>query len=529
VRKVLRRHRGASRTALARAVCQEFGWRSANGAPRVRACRDVLVRLSERGAIRLPPPRSGGAQPRGVPESSGAVEPPLAEGPVAPRRVVVRPVEPGEVPAFRALLDRHHYLGDARLVGESVRHVAEVDGRWVALVAFAAAALKIRHREAWIGWDEATKVRRLHLVANNVRFLVLPGARVPHLASAVLARSTRRLSRDFEARYGHPVLVAETFVDVERFRGTCYLAANWTRLGLTRGMARRGRGYEAHGKKKAIFTLELEPQAREMLAAPMLPPGILRRLNMAKLPQVEVDVNRLPLEGEGGLLEELSRIPDPRDRRGLRHRFEGVLAAAAMACLSGMQSYEAIAEWVAELPRDVCRRLGFYCWKPPSEPTIRRVLQSVDADAVDCTVGAWLSRQIEGDAVSLDGKTLRGSHDGEQLAVHLLAAVTHGTGVVVAQRDVEEKSNEIPGAAPLLADVDLAGKTVTADAMHTQVDLADHLVEERGADYVFTVKGNQPTLLAQLEAVPWESLPPSGHDTGPRARAGGAAHDPADR
>jgi predicted transposase YbfD/YdcC len=442
---------------------------------------------------------------------------------------VVRPVEPDEVPAFRALLERHHYLGDARLVGESMRHVAEANGRWVALLAFAAAALKSRHREAWIGWDEATKVRRLHFIANNVRFLVLPGARVPHLASAVLARSTRRLSRDFEARYGHPVLVAETFVDVERFRGTCYLAANWTRLGLTRGMARHGRGYKAHGRKKAHYAIELERRAREMLAAPMLPPQVLRRMAMAKLPGVVVDVNELPLEGEGGLLDVLGGIPDPRHRRGLRHRFEGVLAAAVMASLSGMQGYEGIAEWTAELPRDTCRRLGFYCWKPPSEPTIRRVLQSVDADAVDRVVGAWLAAQTACEAVALDGKTLRGSHDGEQAAVHLLAAVTHGTGVVVAQRDVEEKSNEIPGAAPLLADVDLAGKTVTADAMHTQVDLAKHIVEERHADYVFTVKGNQPTLLAQLEGVAWESLPPSGHDTGPRARAGGAAHDPADR
>jgi hypothetical protein len=266
-----------------------------------------------------------------------------------------------------------------------------------------------------------------------------------------------------------------------------------------------------------------------MLAAPMLPPQILRRLAMAKLPQVVVDVNRLPLEGEGGLLEVLSAITDPRDRRGLRHRFEGVLAASVMASLSGMQSYEAIAEWTAELPREVCRRLGFYCFKPPSEPTIRRVLQSVDADAVDRAAGAWLAAQTTSDGVALDGKTLRGSHDGERPAVHLLAAVTHGAGVVVAQRDVEEKSNEIPGAAPLLEDVDLAGKTVTADAMHTQVELAEHLVEQRGADYVFTVKGNQPTLLAQLEAVAWESLPPSGQDAGPRARAGGAAHDPVDR
>lgn len=529
MREVVRRHRGATRSALARAVCQEFGWRSANGAPRVRACRDVLVRLAERGAIRLPPPRSGGARPRGVPEPSGVAEPPAVERPVVPRRVVVRPIEPGELPAFCAALERHHYLGDARLVGESVRHVAEVEGRWVALLAWAAAALKSRHREAWIGWDEATKVRRLHFVANNVRFLVLPEARVPHLASAVLARSTRRLSGDFEARYGHPVLVAETFVDVERFRGTCYLAAGWTRLGLTRGMARRGRGYETHGRKKALFVLELEARAREMLAAPMLPPEILRRLPMAKLPQVVVDVNRLPLEGEGGLLEVLAAIPDPRHRRGRRHRFEGVLAASVMASLSGMQSYEAIAEWAAELPREVCRRLGFYCWKPPSEPTIRRVLQSVDADAVDRAAGAWLAAQTTSDGVALDGKTLRGSHDGERPAVHLLAAVTHGAGVVLAQRDVGEKTNEIPGAAPLLADVDLAGKTVTADALHTQVELAEHLVEERGADYVFTVKGNQPTLLAQLEAVAWESLPPSGQNAGPRARAGGAAHDPTDR
>ena len=478
--------------------------------------------------------RSDGPRPGSLLEgpaaaASRAAQPALAVRPVEARLVTVRPIQAGELPRFRAALARHHYLGDARLVGESVRHVAEVAGRWVALLAWAAAALKSRHREAWIGWDESTKSRRLHLVVNNVRFLVLPEGRVPNLASAVLARSARRLSADFEARHGHPVLVAETFVDESRFRGTCYRAAGWTRLGLTRGMARRGRGYEEHGRKKALFALELEPCARALLAAPMLPPEILRRLAMVKMPRVVVDVNELPLEGEGGLFEALAAIPDPRDRRGLRHSFRGILAAAAMACLSGMQSYEAIAEWVSELPRDLCRRLGFYCWKPPSEPTIRRVLQSVDADAVDRVVSAWLARRATGDAVSLDGKTLRGSHDGEQPAVHLLAAVTHGVGVVVAQRGVGEKSNEIPGAAPLLADVELAGKTVTADAMHTQWELAKHLVEERRADYVLTVKANQPKLLEQLEAVAWESLPPSGHDARPRAREGGAAHDPADR
>jgi len=472
--------------------------------------------------------RSDGSNPGSVLEDS-ASEASDAVRPLEVRRVVVRPIEPGELPRFRAALARHHYLGDGRLVGESVRHVAELDGRWVALVAWASAALKSRHREAWIGWDAATRSRRLRLVTNNVRFLVLPEGRVPNLASAVLARSTRRLSADFEARHGHPVLVAETFVDESRFAGTCYRAAGWTRLGLTRGMARRGGGYVEHGRKKALFALELEPRARRMLAAPMLPPQILRRLAMARLPAIQVDVNKLPLGGEGGLLDALSAIPDPRDRRGLRHRFEGLLAASVMACLSGMQSYDAIAEWTADLPRDLCRRLGFYCWKPPSEPTIRRVLQSVDPDAVDRVVCAWLAARTESEGVALDGKTLRGSRDGEKPAVHLLAAVTHGAGVVVAQRGVEEKSNEIPEAAPLLADVDLTGRTVTADALHTQVELAEHLVEERDADYVFTVKDNQPTLRARIEAVEWESLPPSGHDDRPRTRPRGAPHDPAHR
>ena len=515
IRGVVRSLRGATRTALATAVCRELGWRRPTGALPVRACRDVLVQLEERGELTLPPRRRRSAVAAPEPGSDEGRDPAaeaLPVEPVALREVVVRPVERGELPRFREEMARHHYLGDGRVVGESVRHVAEVAGRWVALLAWGAAALKSRHREAWVGWDVETKHRRLHLVTDNVRFLVLPSARVPHLASAVLARSVRRLSGDFEALYGHPVLLAETFVDVSRFRGTCYLAAGWRRLGETRGMARKGRGYHPHGRKKALLVYGLEPRARELLRAPMLAPQILRRTRMATLPALAVDVNALPLEGEGGLVEVLRRIVDPRHRRGTRHKLEVVLALAVTAALSGMRSFEAVAQWAADLPLDVRKRMGLWCWRAPSESTFRRVLQPVDADEVDRAVGRWLAGLAQGGAIALDGKTLKGSRDGETPAVHLLAAITHGEGVVVAQRNVGEKTNEIPEAKPLLADLDLEGEVVTADAMHTQWDLAEHLVGERGADYVLVAKGNQPTLEAQVAGVAWGSLPPSGPD-----------------
>lgn len=239
---------------------------------------------------------------------------------------------------------------------------------------------------------------------------------------------------------------------------------------------------------------------------------------MATMPEVVVDVNRLPLEGEGGLIEVLREMVDPRKRRGIRYPIETVLALAVMACLSGMRSYEAIAEWARDLPKDLLKRMKCWCWRAPSEPTFRRVLSMMDGEEVDRRVSAWLAELVGRGAMSLDGKSLRGSRDGDRPAVHLLAAITHAEGVVVAQSQVEEKSNEIPGAKPLLEDLDLRGTTVTADAMHTQRDLARHLVEDKGADYVFAAKENQPTLLADLKALDWESLPPSGSNDRQRTR-----------
>src|SRR3989304_2426107 len=162
-------------------------------------------------------------------------------------RVTVRPRERREVAPFQALLRAHHYLGFRGVVGESLAYVAEADGHWLALLLWAAAAFKCRARDRWIGWHPAGGWQRLPLVANNVRFLILPGVCVPNLASRVLGLCTRRLSADWERVWGHPILLVETFVDPARYAGTCYRAAGWQPLGATRGFARRRGGGGGHG------------------------------------------------------------------------------------------------------------------------------------------------------------------------------------------------------------------------------------------------------------------------------------------
>jgi hypothetical protein len=511
IREIVRRRHGAPRREVSRRVCRAFDWRRTNGELRIRACLDLLVRLDARGLVRLPPPRTAlarKAQRRApVGEAFLVPPPPLKAGDVPLGEVRVRPIRQGELPHWREAMARFHYLGDGRIVGEVLRYVAESEGRWVALLGWGAAVLKSRHREAWIGWDEKTKYRRLSFVADNVRFLILPWVEVQNLASVVLSRTLRRLSADWEQYYDHPILLAETFVDPARFRGTCYRASNWIYLGETRGVGRKGVGFEEHGKKKGLFVYPVQRRARETLAAPLPSPQISRRSPMS---QPAIDVSRLPLQGEGGLIEVLSGITDPRSRRGIRHPFESVLALAVMAALCGMRSYEAVAEWAGDVSKDLLRELRCWCWRAPSEPTFRRVLQAVDANEVDEKVGKWLEGLSKGKAVALDGKTLRGSRDGDAPARHLLAAITHDEGVVVAQQEVDEKTNEIPGAKPLLEPLDLEGSTVTADAMHTQTDLARFLVEEKKAHYVLIAKDNQPTLREDIEVLDWGRFPPSG-------------------
>lgn len=218
-----------------------------------------------------------------------------------------------------------------------------------------------------------------------------------------------------------------------------------------------------------------------------------------------MDLNKVRIQGEGGLLNALAHVRDPRKRRGIRHSQISILAVGICACLSGMRSFAAISQWGKELSQKLLERLGCrWDWNKaeytaPSEPTLRRTIQSVDADEVDRRVGGWLAEQTSGNALAFDGKTLRGSGKGDGKPVHLLSALLHEERIVVAQRAMSDKSNEITAMKPLLDPLDLNGKIVTADAMHTQVEHARYLKEDKNADYLFTVKANQPGLLKDIQ------------------------------
>jgi hypothetical protein len=258
------------RGVIAATICQAWDWRQPSGTLAKRACSDLLLRLEEWGHIKLPPGRGRGNPPRRrLPVLPDELIPltglEVRGDEVDLDSLVVRPITKDELQGWRIYMGRYHYLGYRPIVGEHLLYAAFLDCELVALLGWGSAVFRAPLREAYIGWDDSAKRKRLQLVANNVRFLVLPWVRVPHLASKVLGANLRRLSRDWEQKWGHPVHLAETFVD-KRFRGTCYRASNWLYLGQTAGRSKRGNAYLYNGKPKALFVYPLHRQAKRLLA-----------------------------------------------------------------------------------------------------------------------------------------------------------------------------------------------------------------------------------------------------------------------
>lgn len=235
-------------------------------------------------------------------------------------------------------------------------------------------------------------------------------------------------------------------------------------------------------------------------------PPFLRRLGDASGPA--------PLETVADLRSYLAGVPDPRARRGIRHPWTALLTAAAAAVLAGAASITAIGEWVTDAPQRVLALLGFRpdpltgLIRPPHATTIRLVLAATDGDALDRAIGDFLQERRAPapgrKVIAVDGKTLRGSRSAKQPAVALIAAMTH-CGQVLAQRQIDGKSNEIPAFAPLLDSIDLTGAVITADALHTQHDHATYL-HERGAHYLAVVKRNHPALHEKVRRLPWRDV-----------------------
>jgi len=405
--------------------------------------------------------------------------------------VTVRLIDREERAAFDELLVKEHYLKNADLVGEQLRYVAEYDGPWVALLTWNAAAYHLRDRERWIGWSPGQKKRRLTLVVNNSRFALR--IRVPNLASRVMKLCVQRLSSDWVRTYNHEVLVAESFVDPQRFRGTCYKASGWTLLGQTQGFERaRQDYYVAHERPKQLWVRELRPGARTMLRGRNLPAALKVR-EAGQVPECA----HAPEELEQ-MLRFFEGIKDWRSRRG-NYSVAGLVTVAVCAALCGVhRGQRDLAAFAAELtPRQMQalrfpRRGNPRRYLVPKETTFFRLLAHVDSRALEQALLDWLHQVLgpvvpEDDQVSIDGKELLSSQ-----GVPIVSAYTVQRGRWLGSERIAAGSNEIPAAQALLRRAAIEGKLVTLDAMHTQTETARIIVQERGADFLMTAKGNQP-------------------------------------
>jgi hypothetical protein len=271
IRAIVESGSGEHRRALSLKIAEELNWRQANGHLKDRSCRDVLLRLHERGFLRLPPSqhRVGHRQPLRITAATDPRPPPAAFGPrdIDPDcfHVVAVARCSADEGLWREYIERYHYLGYGVAVGPYIKYFVRLRDEPIALLAFGAAAWKTAPRDRWIGWSATQRQANLHLVVNNTRFLILPWIRVDNLASRVLALAAKRLTEDWNARYAYRPLLLETFVHTERHLGTCYRAANWICAGTTQGRGKADRQKTFSLPKKLVFLLPLVSNVKTLL------------------------------------------------------------------------------------------------------------------------------------------------------------------------------------------------------------------------------------------------------------------------
>lgn len=270
IRHLIAENPAASRRKLSAQLCEAWQWRQANGALRDMVCRGLLLMLHRAGEIELPAVRFITRNPFLEREKPAPML--MDTTPLAATLNELRPIElqqvrrTGDEPLFNSLIEHHHYLGYEQPVGEHLKYLLWAQGRPVACMAWSSAPRHLGSRDRYIGWSIEARKRNIRLIAYNTRFLILPWVRTPHLASHILSRVTAALSRDWEQLYGHPICFAETFIDPERFRGTCYRAANWVLLGRTTGRGKDDLTHRQNRTIKEVYGLPLARRFRELLS-----------------------------------------------------------------------------------------------------------------------------------------------------------------------------------------------------------------------------------------------------------------------
>ena len=427
--------------------------------------------------------------------------------------LIVRVIGPEETPRAKALICQLHYLKNADLAGDQLCYVAEHEAQWLALIWWSAPALHLKRREQWIGWTHSQKSQRRFLLAQNSRFLILADRlQLPNLATRVLALSCQRLSQDWLSSHGYPIVAVESFVDSQLFRGTAYKAAGWALLGQTNGYGRSAEDfYVRHNRPKQLWVKVLDRRGWQGLKAPQLPEHLAQYVRAAPK-RCGVPANKIP-----ALLDRLKEIPDPRKRKGRTLPWLAILGVIVLAKLAGVVGGPSdIAAFAKRLTKPQRRNLN--CLRDPetgenrvpSESSYQRALTQVSPLDLEGVLRQWQEELLGPDQdplVVLDGKVAKNA--GKQ---NIISAISVPSGRVHGVQPVPDKTNEITGARMLIERCPLEGRLVGLDAIHTQHETARQLVQDKGADYLMTLKDNQEALLKTAQTLLSGSFFPSGQE-----------------
>lgn len=271
IRELIAAHPATTRRRLSQKLCEAWQWKQPNGALCDMVCRGLLLMLDRTGQIELPPvkfvpsnPFVRRARPAPVKIDTSPLECPLDQ--IQPLSFAqVR--RTAEEPLFNSLLEQYHYLRYEQPVGESAKYLISAQGRPIACLSWSSAPRHLGSRDRYVGWSAEARRRNIRFIAYNTRFLILPFVRIEHLASHILGRMAARISEDWQRMYGHPIYFLETFIDPERFRGTCYRAANWALLGRTTGRGKQSNSYVPNRSIKEILGYPLTKRFRELLGS----------------------------------------------------------------------------------------------------------------------------------------------------------------------------------------------------------------------------------------------------------------------
>jgi hypothetical protein len=434
----------------------------------------------------------------------------------ADRSLKVQVVTASERERFDELLAAKHYLGQAPCVGDFLRQVVVRDQEWVALLVWGPAALKLKDREKWIGWNPALASERLKLVVQNRRYLLLHDkGREPNLASQALAAACRALPAQWQERFGYRPLVAESFTDPEAYAGTCYKAGGWQPVGMSDGNSRhRAEYFVPNGRPKRLWLKELEAGARNKACAVPLAAEHAGAI-------VDAAHGVLPIDQKQrrSLLELLRQAPDPR-AKNTRFRIGPVLTITAMALLCGARQISEIARFANRLKPNQRAALRlpikkgtrrFY--EVPSYDVFYEVLTRMDPEPFAALLSGWLSEQAGSlpGVLALDGKMIRNI-----IGMVSLVDVEDGSPVAMAvmdQKENTERCEQKVAQKLLFAIPSLDGRTITTDPLHCQKETAQIIVD-KGGDYFLQIKANQPTLFQHARSAtdcsPLLSRPPAG-------------------